>query len=131
MAICTRDFTENICITFNDKVYTITECFHLSPIKGPTMVRTILRDIKTGETIHNAFNAAAEVKYIDADKKATVYRGDNSQGNLFETTDHSEQLILSDALIDDAKSWMNTGDEVALIYIEGKLEGIEPLIVTS
>ena len=128
MAISTRDFTENICITFNNRVYTITECFHLSPVKGPAMVRTKLRDIKTGRVTNNAFNAAANVEYVEADKKAAIYKQSNMYGYVFEAIDGGERLQLSNDLIENATQWMHEGDEIALVYIEGVLEGLEPLI---
>lgn len=131
MAISTKDFTENMCITFNGKVCTITECFHISPVKGPSMVRTKLRDIKTGEVVDNAFNAAADVNHVDAEKKAARFLGADSGTFAFETIEGSEQIKLADELLESALQWMSDGDEVALVYIDGAFEGIEPLLVAQ
>lgn len=128
MAISTKDFTENMCITFKDKVFTITECYHISPVKGPSMVRTKLRNIQTGEVIDNAFNAAADVNEVEVDKKPMKFEGEEADHLIFASLDGEEKLKLSEEFIRNATEWMKVGDEIALIYIDGKLEGIEPLL---
>ncbi|MDR2715927.1 MAG: hypothetical protein LBB46_04180, partial [Coriobacteriaceae bacterium] len=95
MAVSMREFTEDMCITFNERVYTIVECIHLSPIKGPALVRTKLRDIETGEVISNNFNAAAEVAFVETEKKAARFVGEDAGAYLFEALDESGPLKLA------------------------------------
>ncbi len=58
----TADFRNGLVLNYNNELHVITEFQHVKPGKGPAFVRTKMRNIKTGRTIDNTFNAGVKVE---------------------------------------------------------------------
>ena len=60
----TADFRNGMCIIFKDDIYSIVQFLHVKPGKGPVLVRTKLKNIKTGRTIENTFPSGVKVEEV-------------------------------------------------------------------
>ncbi|MDB5236367.1 MAG: elongation factor [Hymenobacter sp.] len=110
----TADFRNGLVLNYNGELHVITEFQHVKPGKGPAFVRTKMRNIKTGRTIDNTFNAGVKVETARVEQRPHqfIYRDD--YGYTFMDSSSFEQIVLPDAMVPFA-DLMKEGQEVTIL----------------
>ena len=98
-----NDFKTGMTIQFDGNIYTILEFQHVKPGKGAAIVRTKLKNLRTGSTTEYTFNSATKVELARIERKPMQY--------LYSTGDDYTFMNMEDySQIDINKS--NLGDDV-------------------
>ena len=110
----TADFRNGLVLNYNGELHVITEFQHVKPGKGPAFVRTKMRNIKTGRTIDNTFNAGVKVETARVEQRPHqfIYRDDYCYTFMDAST--FEQIVLPDAMVPFA-DLMKEGQEVTIL----------------
>ena len=110
----TADFRNGLVLNYNNELHVITEFQHVKPGKGPAFVRTKMRNIKTGRTIDNTFNAGVKVETARVEQRPHQFLYKDDYGYNFMDTATFEQVVLSEALVPFADI-MKEGQEVTIL----------------
>lgn len=126
MAVSTNQFKNGMCISYNDRLWTIVEFQHVKPGKGGAFVRTKLKDIKTGRVNDVTFRAGEKVDDVRVEQKRLQYLYSDGSAFHFMDTESYEQFEIPAELVGDAAKWLKENDEVQVVYAGGEMIGVEP-----
>ena len=111
----TADFRNGLVLNYNNELHVITEFQHVKPGKGPAFVRTKMRNIKTGRTIDNTFNAGVKVETARVEQRPHQFLYKDDYGYNFMDNSTFEQVVLPEALVPFADI-MKEGQEVTILF---------------
>jgi elongation factor P len=98
----TADIKNGLCIDYNDQLFSIVSFQHVKPGKGAAFVRTKLKNLKTGRTIENTFNAGVKINVVRVERRPYQFLYKDELGYNFMHTETFEQISIEEALIDNA-----------------------------
>jgi elongation factor P len=110
----TADFRNGLVLNYNGELHVITEFQHVKPGKGPAFVRTKMRNIKTGRTIDNTFNAGVKVETARVEQRPHQFLYKDDYGYNFMDNATFEQVILPEEMLPFA-DLMKEGQEVTIL----------------
>ena len=110
----TADFRNGLVLNYNNELHVITEFQHVKPGKGPAFVRTKMRNIKTGRTIDNTFNAGVKVETARVEQRPHQFLYKDDYGYNFMDNSTFEQVVLAEAMVPFADI-MKEGQEVTIL----------------
>ncbi|MFA5843393.1 MAG: elongation factor P [Coriobacteriia bacterium] len=126
MSVSTNNLKNGMCISYNDKLWTVVEFQHVKPGKGGAFVRTKLKEIRTGRVVDVRFRAGEQLEDVRLETKRLqfLYR----DGDTFHFMDgvSYEQLELSADFIGEAAKWLRENDEAEIMLAGGDMMGVEP-----
>lgn len=112
----TADFRNGLCIEFNGELFIITEFQHVKPGKGPAFVRTKIRNLKTGRTLDNTFNAGVKIDIARVERRPYqfLYKEGDSTFNFMHMETY-EQLAIQEELVSNP-GLLKEGQGVEIMY---------------
>jgi len=111
----TADFRPGLCLEYNNDLYIITDFQHVKPGKGPAFVRTKLKNIKTGRTIDNTFNAGVTIKTARIERRPHQFLYKDDLGYNFMDAESFEQISLEEKIVQKPEL-MKEGQEVEVLF---------------
>lgn len=121
----TSDFRRNLAILFQGEPYEITEFQHHKPGKGASIVRTKLRNLKTGNNIDVTFRSGDKVERPDLEQREVEYLYQTEDIYHFMDQANFEQFEVSAKLIADRSNFMMENMKVQLLFFKGEPISIE------
>ncbi len=113
------EFRTGKAIRFNNDIWIITEFHHVTPGNWRAMVRTKLRNAKTGRVIDNTFRMTDDIEEVYLEEKQMQYLYE-ADGNLhFMDTATYDQTFISSDLLGDQIKFLKEGDMVKILFNEG------------
>jgi len=122
--ISSNDFKNGMTIVLDNNIYTIVEFQHVKPGKGAAFVRTKLKNLKTGATIENTFNAGVKVETARIDKKQMQFLYAMGDTYYFMNMQDYEQIELDKSLLGDNAKFLKENLNVDITFYEGEMIGI-------
>ncbi len=113
--ISTADFKNGLCVEFKEGIYQIVEFQHVKPGKGAAFVRTKLKNLETGRTIENTFNAGVKMKSVRIENRPYQFLYQDDMGYNFMHLETFEQIPISGDLIENP-DLMKEGQEVQIMF---------------
>ncbi|HEY3317225.1 MAG TPA: elongation factor P [Coriobacteriia bacterium] len=126
MAVSTNNLKNGMCISYNDKLWTVVEFQHVKPGKGGAFVRTKLKELKTGRVVDVTFRAGEKLDDVRTETKRMQFLYSDGDEFHFMDNDSYEQLALGRGFIGDGAKWLKDGDEVQILFAGGEMIGVEP-----
>lgn len=120
-----NDFKVGMTINYENNIYQVLEFQHVKPGKGAAIVKTKLKNLRTGSIVEQTFNAGIKVPtaHINKTKMQALYLNGDSYSFMnmetFETVDVNLKQIESEA------KYLKEGLEVIIFFYENELLGIE------
>lgn len=111
----TADFRNGLCLEFNNELFMIVEFQHVKPGKGGAFVRTKLKNLKTGKTLQNTFNAGVKINIARVERRPYQYLYKEESGYHFMHSETFEQVMIMEELI-NAPDLLKEGQEVEIVY---------------
>jgi elongation factor P len=105
-------------------LYTILEYQHHKPGKGGAMVRTKLRNVRTGSITDKTFRADEKLELARLDHKQMQYLYSDSSGLVFMDPDTYEQIHVSPDLSPDATKYLKEGETAQISMYQGSPIGM-------
>ncbi len=112
----TADFRNGLCIEFNGDLFIITDFQHVKPGKGPAFVRTKIRNLKTGRTLDNTFNAGVKIDIARVERRPYqfLYK-EGTSTYTFMHLETFEQLEIQEDLVSNP-GLLKEGQSVEIMY---------------
>ncbi|PIE84359.1 MAG: elongation factor P [Bacteroidia bacterium] len=110
----TADFRNGMCLEYNGKLYVLVQFQHVKPGKGSAFVRTKMKNIETGKTIENTFNAGVKINPVRVERRPYQFLYKDDLGFHFMHQETFEEIIINPELIENS-DLMKEGQGVEML----------------
>lgn len=118
MPISTNDMRPGMTLELESDLYTILQYQHHKPGKGHAMVRTKLRNLRTGAVVDRTFRADEKVELARVEKKDMQYLYSDGAGYVFMDNQTYEQIHVDEVLLEEAAGLLKEGQTVQVAFHE-------------
>lgn len=123
--ISTQEFKPGVTIELDGTVYQIITSEHYKPGKGQAVVRTKLRDIRTGNVFNKTFRAGEKVERARVERSINQFLYSDGSTLYFMNNETYDQVELSREQVGELAIWLKESEDVLLVTYEGELIGLE------
>ena len=123
--INTNDIKTGLTITYEGNLYQVLEFQHVKPGKGAAIVKTKLKNLRTGSIVEQTFNSGIKVPTAHVDKIKMQYLYNDGNMYSFMNMNTYEQVEIDKSQISNEVKFLKEGLEVILYFYENEMLGIE------
>ena len=120
-----NDFKTGMTISYEGNLYQVLEFQHVKPGKGAAIVKTKLKNLRTGSIVEQTYNSGIKVPQAHVEKIKMQYLYESSGAYAFMNMNTYEQVELLASQIENEKKFLKEGLEVLIFFYEGEMLGIE------
>ncbi|BBH25297.1 elongation factor P [Intestinibaculum porci] len=121
MAILAGDFRTGLTLTIDGDPWVVLDFQHVKPGKGAAILKTKMKNLKTGATQERNFNASTKFEPATIVKKVASYSYAADGTYYFMDTETYDMYELSEEQVGFTKYFLTEGMEVNLLFFEGDL----------
>jgi len=125
MPIEAGDFKNGLTLLIEGNIYQVLEFQHVKPGKGAAILKTKLKNLRTGGIIERAFNTSVRFDTAMIEKKSLQYSYSSGDTYTFMDMETYETFDLDISVIGDAKDFLVEGQTVNVKFFEEELLGLE------
>jgi elongation factor P len=125
VTVDTSDFKNGLNIKVEDEIYTVIWFQHHKPGKGGAVMRTKLRNIRSGAIIERTFKAGEKFESVDLERKKKQYLYSAGENLVFMDMETFEEIQVPKSKLGDQVRFLKENVEVEGLYIGDELLGIE------
>jgi elongation factor P len=115
-----NELRKGVTFTMDRELYKVIDYQHYKPGRGKAVIRTKLRNLRSGSTIDKTFTSSERVQDIRLDHQTVQYLYTDGDFYYFMDTETFEQFPIPDALLEDAKPYLVENMEIELSSYEGE-----------
>lgn len=123
--ISTKDFRTGLKIEIDGKPFEIIEFQHFKPGKGGAMVRTKLRQMKTGQVLDKTFRSGEKVQKPDMAVVEQQFIYKEGTDFVFMDLETYEQKNVPADAVGEKGGYIKEGDTVKVLLYNGDLIGVD------
>lgn len=120
-----NELRRGVTFTMDGELYKVLEYQHHKPGRGNAIIRTKLRNLRTGTTIQQNFISGDRVEDIRVERRGVQYLYTDGDLYYFMDTETYEQTPLSKSMLDDQVLYLKEGMELVLSTYEGEALDVE------
>jgi len=120
-----NDLRKGVTFTLDGELYRVIQYQHYKPGRGNAVIRTRLRNLRTGGTMDKTFASGDRVQDIRLEHQTVQYLYSDDDFYYFMDTRTYEQFPLPNAVIEDAKPYLVENMEIELSSYEGEHLDVE------
>ncbi|MGD8902692.1 MAG: elongation factor P [Anaerolineae bacterium] len=115
-----NELRKGVTFTMDKELYKVIDYQHHKPGRGKAVIRTKLRNLRTGAKIDKNFTSGDRVQDIRLDHQTVQYLYSDGDFYYFMDTETYEQFPLPNAVLEDAKPYLVENTEIELSSYEGE-----------
>ena len=120
-----NDFKTGVTIMYEGNLYQVLEFQHVKPGKGAAIVKTKLKNLRTGSIVEQTFNSGIKVPTAHINKTKMQFLYSTGDSYSFMNMETYEQVDVDIKQIENEAKFLKEGLEVTLFFYENELLGIE------
>jgi elongation factor P len=120
-----NELRKGVTFTMDGELYKVIEYQHYKPGRGKAIIRTKLRNLRSGSTTDKTFTSGDRVQDIRLDHRIVQYLYSDGDFYYFMDVETFEQFPLPDAVLEDVKPYLLENMEVELTSFEGESLDVE------
>ena len=121
MAIEAGDFKTGLTVMVDGDPWVVLDFMHVKPGKGAAILKTKMKNLKTGSTQERNFNASTKFDAATIEKKKATYSYADGDTYNFMDQETYDNYELSAEQLGDNKYYILEGMEVSLMFFEGNV----------
>jgi elongation factor P len=125
MSVSTNDLKNGMTLNLGGTLWTVLEFLHHKPGKGQAVVRTKLRNVKTGAVQERTFKADEKVGLARVERREMQYLYRESDHLVLMDTESYEQLPVPLNVVGSAADYLVEGATCLVPTFEGTPIGVE------
>jgi len=125
MAIEAGDFKTGLTVLVDGDPWVVLDFLHVKPGKGAAILKTKMKNLKTGATQERNFNASTKFDAAEVLKKKASYSYKDGTTYYFMDTDTYDQYELDEQHLDFNKYFLVDGMEVLIIFFQGQVLDVQ------
>ena len=121
-----NDFKPGLTIELDGRVLQVVSSDHHKQSRGQAIVRSKLRDLKTGETFQKTFRSNETVEQARIDRREFQFlyaQGENSY--VFMDMEDYDQRELTSEQVGDRVKWLKEGEDFIIVSHEGQFVDLD------
>lgn len=107
------------------ELYQVLEYQHYKPGRGNAIIRTKLRNLRTGSTIQRNFLSGDRVEDAPVERRTAQYLYNDGENYFFMDVQNYDQVGASTELVGDNWGYLKEGREVIISLYNGRVVDIE------
>jgi len=123
--VSTNDLKNGMVLNIDGQLQQVLFFQHHKPGKGQAVVRTKLRNVRTGQVVERTFNAGVKVDQAILDKREMSYLYHDGTSWMFMDSQTYDQMPIDDAVLGDDTQWLVENQPVYVAMYEGKPISVE------
>lgn len=112
------EFRNGMAIKYNGDIWVVAEFQHFNPGNWRAMIRTKLKNAKTGRVIDRTFRMTDEIEEIRLDTKDMQYLYESDSNLCFMDTETYEQIFITADLLGNQKRFLKEGNLCRIMFNE-------------
>lgn len=120
-----NDFKTGVTISYDGNLYQVLEFQHVKPGKGAAIVKTKLKNLRTGSIVEQTFNSGIKVETARVEKRKMQFLYSTGNTYSFMNMETYEQVELDKSQIESEAKFLKEGLEVLIFFYENEMLGIE------
>ena len=120
-----NELRKGVTFTMDNELYKVIDYQHHKPGRGKAIIRTKLRNLRTGSTTDKNFTSGDRVQDIRLDHQTVQYLYSDGEFYHFMDVETYEQFPLPNAVLEDAKPYLVENTEIELSSYEGERLDVE------
>ena len=121
MAIEAGDFKTGLTLLIDGDPWVVLDFLHVKPGKGAAILKTKMKNLKTGSTPERNFNASTKFEAAEILRKTVQYSYNTGDTYCFMDMETYEQFELDEAHIGFNKYFLVEGNEATIVFFDGKV----------
>ena len=121
MAIEAGDFRTGLTVMVDGDPWQVIEFMHVKPGKGAAILKTKMKNLKTGSTQERNFNASTKFEAAVIEKKNALFSYEADSVYYFMDQETYETYELSEELVGFNKYFLLEGSTVMLMFFDGSV----------
>lgn len=121
MAIEAGDFKTGLTLIVDGDPWMVLDFQHVKPGKGAAILKTKMKNLKTGSTQERNFNASTKFDAANIQRKTAQYSYNSDDVYYFMDQETYDTYELSEEQVGYNKYFIIEGREVSLMFFEGEL----------
>ncbi len=124
MAIESGDFKTGLTLIVDGDPWVVLDFMHVKPGKGAAILKTKMKNLKTGATQERNFNASTKFDAANIEKKKAQFSYVSDGTYFFMDNETYDTYELSEDQIGFNKYFIIEGSEIMLMFFEGEVLSI-------
>jgi elongation factor P len=120
-----NELRKGVTFTLDGELYRVLQYQHYKPGRGNAVIRTKLRNLRTGSTLDKNFTSGDRVQDIRLEHQTVQYLYSDGDFYYFMDTSTFEQFPLPNSLLEDVKPYLIENMELELSSYEGERLDVE------
>lgn len=120
-----NELRKGVTFTMDGELYKVIGYQHHKPGRGKAVIRTKLRNLRSGATIDKNFTSGDRVQDIRLDHQTVQYLYSDEDFYHFMDVETYEQFPLPNAVLEDARPYLTENMEIELSSYEGEALDVE------
>jgi elongation factor P len=120
-----NELRKGVTFTMDDELYKVVNYHHNKTGRGKAVIRTKLRNLRTGSTIDKTFSSSDRVQDIRLEHQTVQYLYSDADFYYFMDVETYEQFPLPEPVLEDAKPFLVENMEIELSSHEGERLDVE------
>lgn len=120
-----NDFKVGVTIEVDGAIFTILDFQHVKPGKGAAIVKTKLKNLRTGAIIEKTFNAGEKVALARIEKKNMQFLYSMNDTYYFMNNETYDQIELDKSTIGEDAKFLKENLEVYVIFYGDEVLGMD------
>jgi len=125
MSVSTNDLKNGMTLELEGNLWTVLEFLHHKPGKGQAVVRTKLRNLKTGAVLERTFKHDEKVGLAMLEKKEMQFLYHDGDHYVFMDSSTYEQIHVGAAALGDATRYIVDGSTMVLQFYKDEIIGLD------
>ncbi len=125
MSVSTNDLKNGMTLELDGELWTVLDFLHHKPGKGQAVVRTKLRNVKTGAVLDRTFKHDEKVGLAILEKSEMQYLYREGDSYVFMDSGTYEQHHVPAAVVGDAANYLTEGFSPVVSMYGGNAIGVE------
>ena len=123
--VSTNDLKNGMVLQIDGQLQQVLFFQHHKPGKGQAVVRTKLRNVKTGAVVEKTFNAGVKVDQAILDKREMNYSYHDGTSWMFMDAQTYDQIPLDAEILGESTKWLAENQSVYVAIHDGKPISVE------
>ena len=123
--IDTGDLRKGLTLDMDGRLVKVLDFAHNKQGRGSAQVRMTLRDLRTGATTQQTFQAGARFNQVRLERQHVQYLYGDGNHYTFMDTDTFDQIILDESAVGDAMKYLREQDIVDVLTYNGEPIDVE------
>ena len=125
MAIEAGDFKTGLTVMVDDDPWVVLDFMHVKPGKGAAILKTKMKNLKTGSTQERNFNASTKFEPATIEKKKAQYSYNSDGTYYFMDQETYDTYELGEDQIGDNKYFILEGTDIMLMMFDGQVISVQ------